>query len=38
MAHVLARNVIGLSSDFLVWLEDVPPFLEDVIQSEFSPC
>ena len=38
VAHVLASNAIGLSSDFLVWLEDVPPFLEDVIQSEFSPC
>uniref|UniRef100_A0A2N9IFR8 Uncharacterized protein n=1 Tax=Fagus sylvatica TaxID=28930 RepID=A0A2N9IFR8_FAGSY len=37
VAHVLARNAIGLSSDFLVWLEDVPPFLADVIQSEFSP-
>uniref|UniRef100_A0A2N9EM29 RNase H type-1 domain-containing protein n=1 Tax=Fagus sylvatica TaxID=28930 RepID=A0A2N9EM29_FAGSY len=37
VTHVLARNAIGLSSDFLVWLEDVPPFLEDVIQSEFSP-
>ena len=38
VAHVLARNAIVLSSDFLVWLEDVPSFLEDVIQSEFSPA
>jgi hypothetical protein len=36
VAHVLARHAIVLSSDFLVWMEDVPSFLEDVIQSEFS--
>jgi hypothetical protein len=35
VAHVLARKALELSSDFLVWLEDVPVYLEDVIQSEF---
>ena len=35
VAHVLARKALELSSDFLVWLEDVPVVLEDVIQSEF---
>ncbi len=35
-AHVLARKVIDIHSDFLVWLEDVPSFLEHVIHSNFS--
>ena len=35
-AHVLARKVVDIHSDFLVWLEDVPSFLEHVIQSDFS--
>ena len=34
-AHVLARKVLDLHSDFLVWLEDVPGFLDHVIQAEF---
>ena len=34
-AHTMARKVLDLHSDFLVWLEDVPPFLEHVIQAEF---
>jgi ribonuclease HI len=33
-AHVLARKVLDLHSDFLVWLEDVPGFLDHVIQAE----
>ena len=36
-AHVLARKALELSSDFLIWLENVPTFLEVVIQSECSP-
>ena len=36
VAHMLARRVIELQDDFLVWLEDVPSYLESVIQSEFS--
>ena len=32
--HVLARKVLDLHSDFLVWLEDVPGFLDHVIQAE----
>jgi hypothetical protein len=35
-AHVLARKVVDIHSDFLVWLENVPSFLEHVIQSDFS--
>ena len=34
-AHVLARKALDLHSDFLVWLEEVPGFLEHVIQAEF---
>ena len=34
VAHVLAHRILDLHSDFLVWLEDVPGFLEHVIQSE----
>ena len=34
-AHTMARKVLDLHSDFLVWLEDVPDFLEHVIQAEF---
>uniref|UniRef100_A0A2N9EX83 Reverse transcriptase domain-containing protein n=1 Tax=Fagus sylvatica TaxID=28930 RepID=A0A2N9EX83_FAGSY len=33
-AHVLARKVLDLHSEFLVWLEDVPDFLDHVIQAE----
>ena len=33
-AHVLARKVLDLHSEFLVWLEDVPGFLDNVIQAE----
>ncbi len=36
VAHLLARRAIELQDDFLVWLEDVPPYLESVIQSEFN--
>ena len=32
-AHVLAHKVLDLHSDFLVWLEDVPGFLDHVIQA-----
>ena len=33
-AHVLARKVLDLQSEFLVWLEDIPGFLDHVIQAE----
>jgi hypothetical protein len=33
-AHVLARKALVLHSEFLVWLEDVPDFLDHVIQAE----
>jgi ribonuclease HI len=33
-AHILARQAAQLSCDCLVWLEDVPEFLESVILSE----
>jgi ribonuclease HI len=33
-AHVLARKALDLHSEFLVWLEDVPDFLDHVIQAE----
>ena len=36
-AHMLARRAIELQDEFLVWLEDVPPYLESVIHSEFIP-
>uniref|UniRef100_A0A2N9IZ60 Reverse transcriptase domain-containing protein n=1 Tax=Fagus sylvatica TaxID=28930 RepID=A0A2N9IZ60_FAGSY len=35
VAHLLARRAIDLQEDFLVWLEDVPPYLESVIHLEF---
>uniref|UniRef100_A0A2N9GM00 RNase H type-1 domain-containing protein n=1 Tax=Fagus sylvatica TaxID=28930 RepID=A0A2N9GM00_FAGSY len=35
-AHMLACRAIELQGDFLVWLEDVPPYLEAVIHSELS--
>ena len=38
VAHLLARRAIKLQVDFLVWLEDVPPYLESVIHSEFIPA
>jgi ribonuclease HI len=38
VAHLLARRAIELQEDFLVWLEDVPPYLESVIHSEFIPA
>ena len=34
VAHVLARKILDLHFDFLVWLEDVSGFLEHVIHSE----
>ena len=34
VAHMLARRAIELQVNFLVWLENVPPYLESVIQSE----
>ena len=37
-AHMLARGAIELQNDFLVWLEDVPPYLESVIHSELTPA
>ena len=33
-AHLLARHATSLSCDCLVWLEDVPAFLESVIQAD----
>ena len=33
-AHVLARKALILHSEFLVWLKDVPDFLDHVIQAE----
>ena len=33
-ARVLARKALDLHSEFLVWLEDVPDFLDHVIQAE----
>lgn len=33
-AHMLARRAVDLQEDFLVWLEDVPSYLESVIHSE----
>ena len=36
--HMLARWAIELQDDFLVWLEDVPPYLESVIHLEFTPA
>ena len=35
VAHLLAHRAIELQDNFLVWLEDVPPYLESVIQSDF---
>jgi ribonuclease HI len=33
-AHVMARKALELQSEFLVWLEEIPNFLEHVIQAE----
>ncbi len=34
-AHTMACKVLDLHFDFLVWLEDVQDFLENVIQAKF---
>ncbi len=34
VAHMLARQALDLQDDFIVWLEDVPDFLEPVIHSK----
>jgi ribonuclease HI len=35
-AHILARQALDSQDDFVVWLEDAPPFLINVIQSELA--
>jgi hypothetical protein len=34
VAHMLAHRALDLQEDFLVWLEDVPNYVELVIHSE----
>ena len=33
-AHLLTRHAVSLSCDCLVWLEDIPTFLESVIYAK----
>uniref|UniRef100_A0A2N9G6L0 Expansin-like EG45 domain-containing protein n=1 Tax=Fagus sylvatica TaxID=28930 RepID=A0A2N9G6L0_FAGSY len=35
-AHVLARKVLDLHSEFLVWLEDVPDFLDHGVNGQVN--
>ena len=34
IAHMLAHQALDLHDDFIVWLEDIPDFLESVIHSK----